>query len=189
MALSAKERQELLISFGKLVHRKRKELDLSQEELSQKAGYKMNMANAWEQGTRVKLNQLELNNIAKCLNLSEQDIAPYLQLVSGLSRAEYTATKDDVIQSSLLKLLEVQDITQAELARSLGVQPPHISAWLAGRAEPKIGHLKKIVALYFPATLQAEAMEFLLYGGPYPTRSYKQQAEIWKKKFEGEQKQ
>jgi transcriptional regulator with XRE-family HTH domain len=184
MALTPKEREKLLTAFGEFIQKRRKELGLSQEEVSRKAGYKMNMANSWEQGTRVKMSQMEFDNIANTLGLSEEEMAPYKLLVSGIDRADYTATKDIVIQSSLLKLIEMQNITQADFARSLGVQPPHVSAWLAGRAEPKIGHLKKMVSLYFPITLQAEAMEFLLYGGSYPVRSNKQQAELWKKKYE-----
>lgn len=184
MALSTKERKDLLTRFGNLVYNKRKELGMSQEELSRKAGYKMNMANLWEKGTRAKLNEDEFENIARCLKLSDTDVAPYKLLISGKDRAEYTATKDNIIQTQLKILFDRQGISQAEFARSLEIGPSHVSAWLAGRAEPKIGHLKQIVALYFPVTLQAEAIEFLLYGTPYPARSYKQQAELWKQKYE-----
>lgn len=40
--------------------------------------------------------------------------------------------------------LAIRNISQAELARRVGVQPPSVSDWLSGRTAPRQEHLEAI---------------------------------------------
>lgn len=123
------------------IYSRRKELDLTLEEVAQVAGVGKSTVRKWETGEidNMKLDKIEL--LAKALRTTPAWLMGWESGVRPPAQAGAFGQK-------LAGLRTEKDLTLDDLADALKTTPPVISDWEAGKAEPDHAELV-LVAEYF----------------------------------------
>jgi transcriptional regulator with XRE-family HTH domain len=128
------------------IYRRRKELDLTLEEVAQVVGVGKSTVRKWETGEidNMKLDKIEL--LAQALHTTPA-------WLMGWDNAK-TRTPElcGAFGKKLAELRAEKNLTQADLASALGTSPPVLNAWEYGKAEAPYAALVAI-AEYFGVSL------------------------------------
>lgn len=126
-------------SIYDVIKKRREELGMSYQELSNKTGFSKSVLQRYETGTTKKIPADRIEKIAKALNVDPFSLYDFDQIYDDSKKT---------FAKNLNHYMNINNKTQDDIVKELGINKSTISTWCRGLKMPRIESIKKL-ATYF----------------------------------------